>query len=521
MVEWKGAYIMQNDKGIIINYQIKTLKFVLIIYSISAILATIFFTFLKFIGLYNDLNWSSIGIISGVVVAELATFIIMYRITIADNDINLNALNILKIIILLLSYINFLLICGIIPSKELWISIFYYIILSTLFLDYKMTIASILLSIISQIILYLIAPHTLPNQEFFVRELLVRLIVITLLTGGLYIFTHFATGLLKAAEKNELDIKSKNARVMNLFQKVAECSETILSSSEELSAIAEEESCSIEEIAGASQGAAKEADLILKDIQENNGILQELLATNESITLKANATDQESSKLIELSNQNEGALNETLSIITRIKDGIDNTLHATKVLEEKTKEIDGVLLIIRQISEQTNLLALNASIEAARAGEAGKGFAVVAEEIRKLALNTHNSLNEVTSITEEYKDRVSQVEGLMTENTEKVSHGNDLLKEVVCNVSNMIDGLKGSDRNINEISQLTHSMLSQMQTVVDANTRISTSTMDTIKNFNSVYGSINQNLAMSEELTSSAESLKTIAEDMNQLIHDN
>lgn len=47
---------MQNDRGTIIQYQLKTLKFVLIIYSISAFLATSLFAFMKLIGFYAEIR---------------------------------------------------------------------------------------------------------------------------------------------------------------------------------------------------------------------------------------------------------------------------------------------------------------------------------------------------------------------------------------------------------------------------------------------------------------------------------
>ncbi|EET87685.1 methyl-accepting chemotaxis sensory transducer [Clostridium carboxidivorans P7] len=274
----------------------------------------------------------------------------------------------------------------------------------------------------------------------------------------------------------------------------------------------------MEEISSTTQSITKDTDKMLKDSSENTKVLNQLLDANKSISIKAKNTETNSISLINLSTKNEKDLNETLNIINSIKNSIDNTLDATKILEKKSKQIDEILLIIKQISEQTNLLALNASIEAARAGEFGKGFSVVADEIRKLAEDTKTSLNDASLITKDVKERVAQVDYLMTDNSEKVNNGDTIINNAVENIKIMITELKDSGSDINEISQLTTTLLGETKNVVTFNNNIYETMKETISNFNLVDKSINETAAVSEELTSSAENLKDIAAEMNKLI---
>lgn len=182
---------MENSGSIIVNYQKRTLKFVLIIYSISACLAGGLFAFMKFIGLYNEMKWAPIIVLIILVLIEVVIFRLMYKNIISDENSWNKKLTRLKAIILIISYINYLYINLLVPSKELWISIFYFVILGAMFLDKKMNAISIIASILCQVAVFLLNPVVLPDQQFLLRELIIRVVDISLVSFGIFIFTLF------------------------------------------------------------------------------------------------------------------------------------------------------------------------------------------------------------------------------------------------------------------------------------------------------------------------------------------
>lgn len=510
---------MEEEKySIIVNYQKRTLKLVLIIYSISAGLAGTLFAFMKMIGLYAEITWPQILILMGLILIELFIFYTMYKITSKNKVPWEKGLNRLKIAILIISYTNYLYLCFMVPSKELWISVFYFIILGAVFLDIKMLISSIALSIICQVAVFVLNPLLIPDKQVFVRELIIRMIDISLISFGIFLFSIFAARLLKEVAQNEADLIEKNNNISQLFKKISEFAQMLLKSSDNLTSIIEEENVTMQEIATTSENINNSSSEMLNKSYKSKETLQTLLDINETVSLKIQNTKSVSLDVIELSSNNEQSLKEALNIMVEIMDSIKTTFGATKVLEEKSKQMDEILTVIASISSQTNLLALNASIEAARAGEAGKGFSVVAEEVRKLAEHSQQSLNDISTIVNEFTGKTHEVERLMASNNEKVESGNNILNDTVNNVINMINKLKISGDNIEEVNRLISTLLEETNDVVSFNSEIVDTTEKTINGFRIVATAVNQSAAVSEEIASSAEELRNTAYAMSGLI---
>jgi methyl-accepting chemotaxis protein len=90
---------------------------------------------------------------------------------------------------------------------------------------------------------------------------------------------------------------------------------------------------------------------------------------------------------------------------------------ATRRLVDATRQMDGIVESIDQITAPITLLALNATIEAARIGEAGRGFAVVAGEVRNLATQASQATQRISA----------EIAKMRTASAEVVS-GNDRIR---------------------------------------------------------------------------------------------
>lgn len=177
---------------------------------------------------------------------------------------------------------------------------------------------------------------------------------------------------------------------------------SVQSTAEELSAISEETTASIQSLVTQSE-----------DISS---------ATKKGLTF-VNETEQKSEDGTRLLAQQ----NDLMSRMSSSVKQLDSTMGHLRISSQKISEI---VRLVTDIADQTNLLALNASIEAARAGEHGKGFAVVADEVRKLAEETKNAVQNVSALIHETESNISNMSSSVKEVDTQILSGVDMQKEL-------------------------------------------------------------------------------------------
>ena len=127
---------------------------------------------------------------------------------------------------------------------------------------------------------------------------------------------------------------------------------------------------------------------------------------------------------------------------------------AIRELSTRSDRITQFVGMITTIADQTNLLALNAAIEAARAGEHGRGFAVVADEVRKLAVESQSSAQQIAGIVEEIRGDTARTVEIVERTADQATEGTQVVgaarasfeqvRETVESASERVAGILGS-----------------------------------------------------------------------------
>lgn len=155
-----------------------------------------------------------------------------------------------------------------------------------------------------------------------------------------------------------------------------------------------------------------------------NDYLTEMSQHVQTMTENIHHSTTTATKTVDLATTGHLVVDQTLMQLDKIHQNTVEANQISETLNQKSQEINQVMILITNISKQTNLLALNASIEAARAQEYGSGFLVVAEAIRDLSVQTNDAAHQVSTLINEL-----QTEAALS--LDKGIEGQDIVKQGV------------------------------------------------------------------------------------------
>ncbi|MCS0654876.1 methyl-accepting chemotaxis protein [Cytobacillus firmus] len=171
--------------------------------------------------------------------------------------------------------------------------------------------------------------------------------------------------------------------------------------------------------------------------------------------------------MVKSSEEGRGSVSKSEQLIKQLGEQLEVNSQKMEALSKRSKEIEMIVQVIKDIADQTNLLALNASIEAARAGEQGKGFAVVADEVRKLAESTATSTANISSLTKNIQDDIEATLNSTVASTELIKNGMSLSGQTTSKIDSITNLIRTVESEVGEVIEMINIQKGYSEEVAD------------------------------------------------------
>ncbi len=237
--------------------------------------------------------------------------------------------------------------------------------------------------------------------------------------------------------------------INNAIETLRRLVKTINTTSEQVSASAQETRATAMHLADATEHQAQQ-------ISGASQAIQQMADSIDQVSQDATDTAQVAQQSLITANKGADKVRSTINGMDSIREQIQETSKRIKRLGESSQEIGDIVELIDDIADQTNILALNAAMQAAMAGEAGRGFAVVADEVQRLAERSGNATKQIEALVKTIQADTNEAVSSMELSTAGVVSGARLAEDAgdtLEEIQNVFKQVVNLTQRISEASQ--------------------------------------------------------------------
>lgn len=303
-----------------------------------------------------------------------------------------------------------------------------------------------------------------------------------------------------------------------MTKRIKAVAETVLKQGTELSNVTNEVRAGAEQVTVTMQELAAGSETQANSANDLAGMMGNFKNTVEIASKKGDKAQDYSVEVLEKAFHGSKLMEDSTAQMKAIDLMVKDAVEKMQVLDEHSKRISKLVLVVEEIADQTNLLALNAAIEAARAGEHGKGFAVVADEVRKLAEQVANSVSDITVIARTIQDESANVaeslQGGMAEvekGTVQINTTGNTLHEIAESITTMAGEINDISENLSSIATNTYEMNGAINDIASVSEEAAAGVQQ-------IAASTEQTNHSMDEIAVSTEQLSNLANELNGLL---
>ncbi len=311
--------------------------------------------------------------------------------------------------------------------------------------------------------------------------------------------------IVKELNKIVIHVRNYAQQMVNLSGGLASANPAVDAVKEKISAGSRQIAQGMEKQAEKVQHVSIEVSRLNKNVDTFYGCTTEALKVTDESSKYALVGREKSRKTIEVMN----------SIYTSSTDSSNLVQH----LGQQSDQIGNIVKVITHIAEQTNLLSLNASIEAARAGEAGRGFAVVAEEVRKLAENSAQAAEGISTLIKSVNTEISGTVESMKNVYKFVHDGKEAVLQADNSFEQIVQKITDVSTVINQIDRVAKDTRESVSIVFKSIVQVATTAEEEVVASQDTDTSIEEKTAIvKQQLSSAARQMEQMAHDLQELV---